>query len=302
MKKLLYFLFVFFISLRTGTSFGHFTEKGHVHTLSETKQVFANPNCRATDTCDLKRFALTTSVYEVWFSDDPNPTFGNGVIMEYETDSVNAIEKYAIVQFNKGCVFYSSKDGNGRIISSASVTVPSFSEKIPFCFRKWVIDSQDTDPVYNSDPDYGRFYFLRWNEPGSYDEQTQKFYGTEKPKTPVVYMTDYPGGAFVGGTGVKNVAVQFKTCIYKANDVPLATRRERTNFAKALNCFRWQNVYVYDFDSRTFQTNLANVPKWERPSMRVDMYWLVISATLLIGLALFISVLKKKRAIQVRES
>ena len=70
-----------------------------------------NPDCRSTYTCDLKRFTLTTSVYEVWFSDDPNyPTYGNGVIMEYETDSVDALEKYAIVQFIKGCVFDSSKN------------------------------------------------------------------------------------------------------------------------------------------------------------------------------------------------
>lgn len=134
MKKLLYFSFVFFILLRAGNSFGHFTGKGHVHILSETKQVFVNPNCQATDSCDLKRFALTTSVYEVWFSDDPNPTYSNGVVMEYETASVDAIEKYAIVQFNKGCVFYSSKDGNGTISRNASVTVPSFGEKFLFVF------------------------------------------------------------------------------------------------------------------------------------------------------------------------
>jgi len=286
MKKLLYFLFVFFISLRTGTSFGHFTEKGHVHTLSETKQVFANPNCRATDTCDLKRFALTTSVYEVWFSDDPNPTFGNGVIMEYETDSVNAIEKYAIVQFNKGCVFYSSKDGNGRIISSASVTVPSFSEKIPFCFRKWVIDSQDTDPVYNSDPDYGRFYLLRWNKPGSYEYPDHKYYGAEKPKIPVVYMADYPTGAFVTRTGVKNAALEFKTCIFKATDVPAATRRDDINFAKPLSCFEWQNVYVYDFNKRRFEANWADVPRPEEPYQGVKVYLVVILVTLFIALAL----------------
>ena len=58
---------------------------------------------------------LTTLVHEVWFSDDPdNPTYGNGAIMEYETDSVDALEKYAIVQFVKGCVFNSAKDGKAR--------------------------------------------------------------------------------------------------------------------------------------------------------------------------------------------
>lgn len=287
MKQFCCFSFILLILSLAGNSYGHFTGKGHVHTLSETKQVFLNPRCRSTGTCDLKRFTLTTSVYEVWFSDDPlYPTYGNGVIMEYETDSVAALEKYAIVQFKRGCVFYSSENSDGQIRRTVSDTVPSFGEDIPFCFPGWVIDSQDTDPAYNSDPEYGRFYLLRWNQAGSYDHRTHKFYGAEKPKIPVVYMADYPAGAFVTGTGVKNVALEFKTCIYKANDVPAAARREDIYFARAITCFEWQNVYVYDFDQGRFQTDLAYAPKWQEPYMRVNVYLVVLFVTLLIGLAL----------------
>ena len=46
------------------------------------------------------------NVAQVWFSDDPNyPTYGNGVIMEYETDSLDALVKYAFVHALNGCVF-----------------------------------------------------------------------------------------------------------------------------------------------------------------------------------------------------
>jgi hypothetical protein len=287
MKQFSCFSFILLILFLAGRSYAHFTAKGHVHTLSETKQVFLNPDCESTDTCDLKRFTLTTSVYEVWFSDDPNyPTYGNSVIMEYETDSVDALEKYAIVQFKKGCVFYSSKNGHGKIERNVGDIVPSFGEKIPFCFPHWVIDSQDTDPAYNSDPEYGRFYLLRWNRPGSYDNRTQKFFGAEKPKTPIVYMVDHPAGAFVTGTGVKNVALEFNTCIYKARDVPARTRREDIGFAKPITCFEWQNVYVYDFEKGTFQTDLADVPRWEEPAVHVNWHVLVIFVTLFIALAL----------------
>ena len=287
MKKSLCFSFILLISLFAGNSFGHFTEKGHVHTLSKTEQLFLNPDCRSTDTCDLKRFTLTTSVYEVWFSDDPKyPTYGNGVIMEYETKSVEALEKYAIVQFVKGCVFDSSKNGEGKINRTVSHIVSSFGENIPFCFPKWVIDSQDTDPAYNSDPEYGRFYLLRWNKPGSYEYPNHKYYGAEKPKIPVVYMADYPTGAFVTATGVKNAALAFKTCIYKASDVPAETRRNDTDFAKPITCFEWQSVYVYDFDRGTFQANWADVPRPEEPYMRVKVYLLVIFIILFIALAL----------------
>src|SRR5512147_1811320 len=99
-----------------GISHADFTGKGHVHTLAETKQVFLNTDCRATDSCDLKRFTLTKVTNEIWFSDDADhPTYSNSVIMEYETDSVAALEKYAIVQFKKGCVFNSYQSQGGQI-------------------------------------------------------------------------------------------------------------------------------------------------------------------------------------------
>jgi hypothetical protein len=287
MKLVLCFSLNFLIAVLAGSSYSHFTGKGHVHTLSETKQVFVNPDCAATDSCDLKRFALTTSVYEVWFSDDPNnPTYGNSVIMEYETDSVDTLEKYTIVQFKKGCVFYSSKNRQGKIQTNISDRVPSFGENVPFCFSNWVIDSQDTDPAYNSDPQYGRFYLLRWNQPGSYDRRTQKYFGAERPKIPVVYMVDHPAGAFVTGSGVKNVALEFNTCIYKARDVPAQTRRDNINFAKPITCFEWENVYVYDFNTERFETNWADVPRWEEPTTIGYVYVLVIFVILFIALAL----------------
>ena len=284
---LLCLLFAVFSSFLAGNSYADFTGKGHVHTHSRTTQVFLNPDCVSTNTCDLKRFTLTKSVYEVWFSDDPNhPTYGNGVIMEYETDSVDALEKYAIVQFVKGCVFHSSKNGKGKIDRNLSYMVASFGENIPFCFPEWVIDSRDADPAYNSDPQYGRFYLLRWNQPGSYDYSNQKYYGAEKPQSPVVYMTDYPDGAFVTGTGVKNAALEFKTCIYKAGDVPKKTRRDDVDFAKPITCFEWQNVNVYDFDKGQFQTQLADLPWPEPPSRIVNLFLLVTFVTLITALAL----------------
>ena len=286
MKNYFFISFILLVSFLATNAYGEFTGKGHVHTHSETKQLFLNPGCHSTDSCDLKRFTLTTVVYEVWFSDDPiYPTYGNGVIMEYETDSIAALEKYAVVQFKKGCVFHSSKNGAGKIDRKISDVVPSFGERIPFCFREWVIDSQDTDPAYNSDPKYGRHYLLRWNKPGSHDNRTQKFYGAQKPRKPVLYMTDYPAGAFVTGTGVRNVSLEFKTCIYKASDVPTETHRDDIHFAKPLACFDWQNVYVYDFAKASFQTELAALPNWEEPAARVKVSRFPVDIALLMALA-----------------
>lgn len=284
MKEFLRFVSILSMVFCAGTAFGHFTGSGHVHTISESKQVFLNSDCGATGTCDLKRFTLTTLVYEVWFSDDPNyPTYGNSAIMEYETETVDALEKYAIVQFKQGCVFHSSKTREREIRRDIGDNITSFGASIPFCFPGWIIDSQDTDPAYNSDPEHGRFYLLRWNLPGSYDEETQQFYGAEKPTIPVVYMTDNPAGAFVTRSGARNVALQFTTCIYKAADVPRATRRNDINFAKAIACLEWQNIYVYDFDKQTFRTDLAAVPRWQEPTAPVDPHLFVFLGALLIA-------------------
>ena len=275
-------LLMFFFAMN---SYGDFTGKGHVHTLAESKETFLNPECRTDDTCDLKRFTLTKLAHEVWFSDEPkNPTHGNAAIMEYETNTVDAIEKYAIVQFVKGCVFLTTKNREGKVEKQVNYAVSSFGETVPLCFPRWVIDSQDTDPVYNSDPDFGRFYLLRWNAPGSHDIRTQKYYGAHRPALPVVYMTDYPAGAFVTGNGVKNTALQFKTCIYKASEVPAKTVRDNVNFATPIHCFEWQNIYVFDFAKRVFETKLPEQEGVPEVAPQPNYLLLVSSVLLIAGL------------------
>ena len=287
MKPLPCSSFVPLIFFLAGISYADFTGKGHVHTLAEIKQDFLNPDCHSTDSCDLKRFTLTKVVNEIWFSDNPDhPTYSNGVIMEYETDSVAALEKYAIVQFKKGCVFDAYKNRDGEIRRNITYTVTSFGEQIPFCFRRWVIDSQDRDPAYNSDPDFGRFYLMRWNEPGSYDNRTQKYYGAEKPLKPIVYMADYPAGAFITRTGVRNVALEFKSCIYKSSDVPRETSRNNLEFGTPISCFEWQNVYVYDFANARFESDLAALPSWEEPPVAAKKHRSLIGVTVLFAIML----------------
>ena len=287
MKPLPCSSFVPLIFFLAGISYADFTGKGHVHTLAEIKQDFLNPDCHSTDSCDLKRFTLTKVVNEIWFSDNPDhPTYSNGVIMEYETDSVADLEKYAIVQFKKGCVFDAYKNRDGEIRRNITYTVTSFGEQVPFCFRRWVIDSQDRDPAYNSDPDFGRFYLLRWNKPGSYDNRTQKYYGAEKPIKPIVYMVDYPAGAFMTRTGIRNVALEFKSCIYKSSDVPRETSRNNLEFGTPISCFEWQNVYVYDFANARFETDLAALPSWEEPPVAAKTHRGLVGVMVLIAIML----------------
>ncbi|OGF82014.1 hypothetical protein A2924_00220 [Candidatus Giovannonibacteria bacterium RIFCSPLOWO2_01_FULL_44_16] len=261
MKKFLLFSGLLFFLGFSASSQAHFTGKGHVHETAKKVQFFLNKDCAKNDTCSLKRLTLIVKNYEVGFADDPYPSYGNASVVEYETDSVESLEKYAVVQFIMGGVFYSSKNANGKIEKNIGTVVGSFGENVQFFFQEWVIDSYDLDPVYNSNPDDGRFYYLRWNKvPGSYESRTRQYYGAEKPNSPIVYLTDYPSGAFVTGPGAVNAAMKFKTCLYKAGDVPAKTVRSDINFAKPIACFEWQNIYMFDFDTGKFKTDKVDIP------------------------------------------
>ena len=177
--------------------------------------------------------------------------------------------------------------------NSVQDLVPSFGAEVPFCFHDWVIDSQDTDPAYNSDPELGRFYLLRWNKAGSYEQRTQKFYGREKPNRPVVYLADYPAGAFVTATGVRNVALAFRTCIYRAADVPLSTERTNVDFAKPIHCLQWDNIYIYDFAAQAFHATWPDLSPLQAPEKRLPDFSPALLAILLIALLAAIPVLAR---------
>jgi hypothetical protein len=105
-------------------------------------------------------------------------------------------------------------------------------------------------------------------------------------------MADYPSGAFVTEHGVKNVALEFNTCIYKAMEVPVKADRNNVNFAKPLACFKWQNVYVYDFQKAEFKSDWVDVPILDQPPVRVHHYPAVIFITVFL-LAVLILLLRR---------
>lgn len=249
-------LFVFFFaSAFAAPVFAHPSKSGHVDvTFSETK-TFLNKDCRRDNSCDLVRFSLMLDKYEVWFSDyDTKPSYGTSIVAEYETVSVEDLEKYAIVQFIRGCSFESIKKSDGIVEKFLGVSREHFGVSKYFCFPEWVIDSVDTDPVYYSNPELGRHYFYKWNYLGSHNRKTEKFYGEEKPHIPILYITDLPDRAFLSDQGARNVSLEFKTCLYRTKEVPLSTKQDDLNFATPVQCFEWQSFYIYNFDLAVFES------------------------------------------------
>jgi hypothetical protein len=105
-------------------------------------------------------------------------------------------------------------------------------------------------------------------------------------------MIDYPAGAFVTGTGVRNVSLAFKTCIYRSRDVPAETQRTSVNFAQPLHCFPWDNIYTYDFAAAKFQSTWSDgpeVPERLAPEDHTPAHLLALLITLIAATLLLVA-------------
>ena len=117
-------------------------KNGDIVVLSKNRSVFLNLDCEETQTCDLKAFAMNFEKYKIRVAD--SDVYGTTTGFEFETDSVESLEKYAIVQFMRGCEFdyYIAEDKK-----YFGYSLRHFGESALFCFPDWVIDSADTDPI-----------------------------------------------------------------------------------------------------------------------------------------------------------
>ncbi len=217
------------------------------------EKTFLNKSCKETDTCDLKSVYFRTLDYEVWIEGDPS--YGSSVIARYTTESVADLEKYAFVHFMRGCVFSSRKMENGTVENSFGIEIVNFDKNQKFCFPDWVIDSQDTDPVYNSDPELGRHYLYRWAKMlGSYENRKiQEFYGIKVPSKPQLFVIDNPHRAFKVHDFAVNISMEYKMCLYKSSDVPRATNEKNVDFADPIACVEYSSNFVYNFETNKFE-------------------------------------------------
>lgn len=228
-----------------------------VEILNHRELLFSNDNCKITNTCDLKRVKYVVEDYKVAIEDGHN--YGTRFFAEYETKSVKNLEKYVFVQLIKGCDF-SSRIQTSQVAVELDFSYPrGYGEQ--FKFSDWVIDSYGHDPAYSSIPGKSRFFGYRWNTvPGSFSTNTEKFYGEEKPKNPVMYIVDHPGTAFYMNGIAKNISLKFKTCVYKTKDVPSDVNPNETNFAKPFSCFEWNSSFVYNHKVGEFESPAQIVP------------------------------------------
>lgn len=173
----------------------------------------------------------------------------------YDAGATSSIEDYAVIQWIRGCMYQSEYKG-GKVVKTLPYSRIHFGNTVVFQHKQWELDSDNTDPVYSSDTEYGRFALLRWNtDPKSFDPETATYYAKAKPPHGSVFVTDLPGSAFLTqGTGVKNgiaqnSSLEFLTCLFHANDVPAVSTPSGAGLdqSRALWCVKWDHKFAWDF-------------------------------------------------------
>ena len=221
-----------------------------VEWLTSNTQTFLTPSdCAADDTCDLKNFVLKMDTYRVHLPDGTLP-YGTRMTAKYETGQISSLESYGLVQFLRGCQ-YSNYYSGGQEKKVGDIDIDHYGSILPFHFTDWVIDGFVRDPMdWGDQPGISsRHYFYRWNTvPGSFDQATAKWFGQESPKNAILYVVDHPGTAtyFPDTDSSSNISMLFRTCIFKAADVPRDVADSDVNFARPIHCLDWNSSFIYN--------------------------------------------------------
>lgn len=221
-------------------------------------QRFINRDCEKNNSCGLLQFTVISESYKVYTEGQPN--LGIRAYIEYETDKVESLPEYAIVQFLRGCQFKSVKNKDGTVKKYNTSSIKSFDEYHTFHFPTWTIDSVDKDPIYLSSDGQSaadRIAKYLWHELPWQWPRTKvgvNRYKIPNPPMPRLHVTDRPGPVFRGEMFAYNSSLQFRTCVYRTKDIPSETTRDNTKFADPITCLAWASSFLYNFDTGEFDS------------------------------------------------
>jgi hypothetical protein len=236
-------------------------EEGKIEILNQKSEAWNNSSCQTSSTCDLKEYKLYFHDYRIWVQGQWQ--YGSKIYTSYQTDKVENLEKYIIVQFERGCVFNSTP--TKKYIQYAT---ESFNETVPYKFPTWVIDSFDSDPAWWSytGEDHGiRHYYYSWPiTPGVFDDNNDKLYGVEKPTIPLLYTSYLPMQFFMSSMKEAiNISLGYKTCIYKTDQVITSTTRDNLGLDNGngvtvmpLHCFNWDSLFTYNYKTKKVERKI----------------------------------------------
>lgn len=241
------------------------------HTVETITAIeFINNRCKKTKTCSLKRISL--EIREQASDDGTNE--GTSIIGSYETQKVEQLDEYAFVQFIRGCVFSSTNHHDQDSPGPTSRFRTFWGDPLFNLYHpEWVIDSEDTDPMYqsHSSPRHGRYLVTP-------DLKAPLYFAQNRPSVPILYIVDEPSAARltryrVGTTqnaplleAAENVSLEFELCLFRTRDIPQQSRGEHSRdellkSAGPIHCFQWRSSHVFNHESRKFERPKRVVPR-----------------------------------------
>jgi hypothetical protein len=241
--------------------------------LDKKEQSFTpdSKTCAEKNICDLKSVVFRVEQMRSPAKDhDDIDIYGTDFYASYETTSIEMLQKYAFVQFIRGCVYRSHVGLGGNVETNFSVVRWYMGDgRYPFRHLDWSLDSFDDDPVYSSESSQieGRHYFSEWLDRSTHWKPgfVGNFYGEEKPTFPKLYVSDNAPIAYIYAEVAQNVSFEFRMCLYKTADVPRKARSDEIDFAVPIVCRDWESSNVYDHAQKTFAHPKGVVGVCQRP-------------------------------------
>jgi hypothetical protein len=209
---------------------------------------WTNPDCLAHPDCELREASITV------VSDIDADSANTSSATSFTTSSLASVGGYAIVQYIRGCAYSMKADGTSKQMGTRT----NLGETVLFQHRHWQLDTGKTkDPIYQSDqpggyfdpvrqqvlPRTGAYFVANPLEAKSVANWGGFIYNLVAPR---LYVADAPqGSAIESSQRVDISSLEFKTCLYRASDIPLVVSDADSAFANPLHCFAWQSNYRY---------------------------------------------------------
>jgi hypothetical protein len=210
--------------------------------------------------CGITKFFIDITSFSSIDGKDTSPYYGTILRAGFEADTWENLQKYAFVQYIRGCTYVTIIGPNGANTYRIGEIVKHLDKRRLFSFHEWSIDSVSKDPLYYGTPDEeereligGRLAYYRWTSKiGEYSmDHTIPLYellkrSDYKTLPPRIFVIDTPSMAYEREPGeFNNVGLDFKMCIYRIEDIPNNVENDM-EIPNPIVCHAWSSHFEYD--------------------------------------------------------
>lgn len=223
------------------------------------------------ENCSVKKVRFESQNYSIKDPEDVLPFYGTLGYFGFETNSWADITKYGFVQRIRGCTYHAKKNADGSVSKRIGESIMHLDVKRIYVFPEWSNDATTTDPLYYGPTEEdahlngGRVSLYRWtpqlgviNSKKTKDlyEMLQMPASKRKKLSPSVFVTDSPSMAYMiseADQTFQNVSLEFRICLYKLKDIPLAVDSEAPIDATPIVCHNWNSQFEYNFEKNKYE-------------------------------------------------